>query len=307
MRCGSTLRAAFTLIELLVVIAIIAILVSLLLPAIQAAREAARLTQCKSNLRQIGLSAINYESVIGSLPPATINAPASHAWYPKVLPYVEEVAAFQRLNFRKPWDHADNQVAVNTRVPILLCPSTASPDTRVVKIGGSKTAAPTDYAVPARVDETPIDAGFVKVAARLGAMEAKRGVRMKEIMDGTSHTLLVVEDAGRPEHWTREGRGPNTTHNGCQADVSGGEVSGGAWADPGNLIPLHGFRVDGLKCPGKCAVNCTNNNEAFSFHRGGVQAVLLDDSVHFLTDDIEIHVYAALITRNGGEDVELYD
>jgi hypothetical protein len=126
-------------------------------------------------------------------------------------------------------------------------------------------------------------------------------VKLKEVRDGTSHTMLVVEDAGRPDHFIRTGRGPLNNDNGCQAGVRDGVVSGGAWADPKNPIPLHGFRASGLRCPGKCAINCTNNNEAYSFHNGGVQTVLLDGSVHFLNEDLEIHVYAALITREGGE------
>ncbi len=95
---------------------------------------------------------------------------------------------------------------------------------------------------------------------------------MKEILDGASHTMLVIEDAGRPQHWTREGLRTGNNDNHCaSADVNQGVTSGGAWADPRNDIPLHGFTSDGLRCPGDCAVNCTNNNEAFSFHIGALK------------------------------------
>lgn len=298
-------RPAFTLVELLVVIAIIAILVALLLPAVNSAREAARRTQCKNNLKQIGLSVVSYEVAMGELPPSTITTPARHCWYTKVLPFAEEVAAFALMDFDKPWNDPDNQIAVNTHVPVLVCPTTAAPPDRKVPVGRrsrGKTAAPTDYAIPGSVKRTPIRAGLISETATRGAMDRGAPVKMKNIIDGASHTMLVIEDAGRPEYWTRNGRGPRNNDNRCgSVNVRRGIVVGGAWADPGNHIPLHGFDLDGRRCPGPCAINCTNNNEAFSFHRGGVQLTLVDGSVHFLNEDTNIRVYAALITRAGSE------
>jgi prepilin-type N-terminal cleavage/methylation domain-containing protein len=297
-------RGAFTIVELLVVVAIIAILISLLLPSLQAAREAARLTQCKNNLKQIGLSVLSYESSMGALPPSTIRTPARHCWYAKVLPYAEEVAAFDRLDFNQDWDDADNQDAVNTVVPVLLCPSTPVNELRKVRISqwSRLTASPTDYALPGSVSKTPIEAGLVEVTARLGAMESSNPVKLQKVIDGASHTMLVVEDAGRPDYWTSQGLLSTSNDNRCRsANVRRGVVSGGAWADPGNHIPLHGFDYEGSRCPGPCAINCTNNNEAFSFHPNGVQLVLLDGSVHFLNEQTDIKVYAALVTRAGRE------
>ena len=304
----SVKRRAFTLIELLVVIAIIGILVLLLLPAINATREAARLTQCKNNLKQIGLSVINYETAMGLLPPSRVKAPADHSWFPKVLPYVEQVQAFDLIDFEKDWDHRDNQQAINVSVPVLLCPSTDSSEFRKVQISkrGQKTAAPTDYALPGGITNTPIKHGFVPGGATKGCLERNRAINVKEILDGLSYTMLVVEDCGRPDHWTRNGQNFEDNDNKCgSADVKDGVVSGGAWADPRNDIPLHGFRHDGLRCPGACAINCTNNNEAFSFHLAGVQEVRLDGSVHFLREDTDIKVYASLITRAGSEKYQI--
>jgi type II secretory pathway pseudopilin PulG len=290
---------AFSLVELLVVMFVIAILVAILLPATQAVRESARRVRCQNNLRQIALSVLNYESATGSLPPSAINLPARHSWLTKMLSHLGEYSVLQQLDLRKPWMHPDNQAAISARIPLLVC--TTAPEVRLITLRGSDTAAPTDYAVPGYVARAPIRAGFVQGQATQGAMDSGRGIELKEVTDGTSHTLLIVEVAGRPEHWTRQGRGPANLDTSCHENVRAGQVARGAWADPDDRVPLHGFSADGLRCPGSCAINCTNNNEAFSFHNTGIYAALLDSSVHFLSDDIEIRVYAAMITRSGGE------
>ena len=296
---------AFTLVELLVVIAIIGILIALLLPAVQAAREAARRVQCKNNLKQIGLALLNYESAVGALPPARFDNP-KHSWFPRVLPYAEQVAAFEIMDFSKAWNHQDNQTAINTVVPVLLCPSTEPVPDRKDSIGGGKTSAVTDYAVPNKISDNAIDAGLVPEPLNpFGSMEKFDSVKMCQITDGTSTTILVVEDAGRPEYWIASGKGPNSNSNGCgNFNVSNGHVRGAGWANPETTIPLHGFTGDGLHCPGPCAINCTNNNEAFSFHPNGMNGAFVDGSVRFLREDVEISLYAALITREGGEIID---
>src|SRR5690606_14904381 len=126
--------------------------------------------------------------------------------------------------------------------------------------------------------------------------------RIAEITDGTSSTLVFAEDAGRPEFWTSQGRGPDTSYpGGGNLPVVGGRVQGAGWSDRNNPIPLHTFTRDGLHAPGDCAINCSNNNEAFSFHPGGMNSLFADGSVQFLGENIAVSVYAALITRAGGE------
>ena len=122
-------RSAFTLVELLVVIAIIAMLVTLLLPAVQAAREAARRTQCINNLKQIQLAILNYESANGHMPPAyTVdeNGNPMHSWRVLILPYMEEVGVYDRYDLSEPWDSPANLALTQSYIPPQYqCPSNA--------------------------------------------------------------------------------------------------------------------------------------------------------------------------------------
>lgn len=114
--------------------------------------------------------------------------------------------------------------------------------------------------------------------------------------------MIITEDAGRPGFWTAQGHGPKDNTPGCANwDVQNGRVRGAGWSDIENIFPLHGFSPDGLVCPGPCGLNCTNNNEAFSFHPGGINAAFADGSVHFIAETVSLQTYAARITRAGGE------
>jgi prepilin-type processing-associated H-X9-DG protein len=155
------------------------------------------------------------------------------------------------------------------------------------------------------VAPAPINAGYVPAKSNThGAISNDRKVRLADILDGTTHTILVAEDGGRPEFWIRGRRGPETNNpGGGNLSVTDGRVHGAGWANQQNSIPLHGFTEDGLSVPGPCPINCTNNNEAFSFHPGGVQAAFADGSVRFLKEQMPIALYAALITRAAGEPI----
>ena len=305
-RSTSGRAAGFTLVELLVVITIIGILISLLLPAVQAAREAARRAACANNLKQIGLALQNYQSQIGGFPPANVGSPARHSWVPFVLPYLEQEALYNLYRWDRHWDDPDNQQAVNVHLAVVRCASAPGGSSRLDNLGDGKTAATADYSVPAWFSATLEELGLVPpTQKRLGAMSSGCTTPMALLRDGSSNTLLVTEDAGRPEFWTGKGIGPETVQLSCgNFSVTDGRVLGAGWADNRIIIPLHGFTPDGLSCPGPCAINCTNNNEAFSFHPGGVNAVFADGSVHFLNQSIPIRLYAALITRDGKEVID---
>ncbi len=293
----------FTLVELLVVVAIIGILIALLLPAVQAAREAARRASCQNNLKQIGLALHHYHDALRGFPPSTVSTPRRHAWVPFMLRFIEQGNLYTEYRWDVHWDHPSNQPAVNQHLEFLYCPSTPGGPQRTDQIGGGRTAATSDYAPPTGFSTLLVQIGLIPPTPNRRAVLTKdRSARLADIRDGTSNTLMIAEDAGRPEFWTSQGRGPEDNIVSCgNYSVTGGRVRGAGWADTACQIPLHGFTYDGLSCPGPCAVNCTNNNEAFSFHPAGVNAVFADGGVRFLHETTHIATYAALITLAGGE------
>lgn len=293
-----------TLIELLVVMAIIAVLVALLLPAVQSSREAARRVSCRNNLKQIGLALHSYHDSMKSFPPAGISNPRSHNWVPFLLPYVEQTGLYDLYRWDVNWNAAANQPAINTRLNVVTCPSTPEAR-RLDDIGGGKTASISDYAPPTAVAaiayQQTTNQGSPTMNLR-GVLRSSRSARIADITDGTSTTVLITEDAGRPNFWTSGGIGPlNNFPGGGNLPVVNGRVRGAGWADRSNSIPLHSFTHDGLMVPGPCAINCTNNNEAFSFHRGGINAVFADGRVRFISENLGVRVYGSLITLAGGE------
>ena len=288
-------RHGFTLIELLVVIAIIAVLIALLLPAVQKVREAASRMKCANNLKQLGLALHNYHDTCGKFPPGQLDGPPGlhHGWAPFILPYIEE----QQLYNLYRWDlwSADplNQPVVARHVPIFECPS-APEQKRFMTFGvfqDNGKGACGDYAPTFSVD--PVLAAQKLIAPPpadyRGVLSPNQGTSIGQITDGASNTILLTEDAGRPRLW-QAGK-PLTDQT----------VIGGPWQAYNNGIILKGSNWDGTGDWGPCAINCTNNLEAYSFHKGGANAVVADGSVHFLKVGMSIRVLAALVTRAGGE------
>lgn len=296
-------KPGFTLVELLVVIAIIAILVGLLLPAVQRVRESARRTECMNNLKQVGLAYQNVLSSRRSFPPAVTWSPTAHSWVPHLLPYLELTNLYNQYDLDLDWFHADNQPAIQTTISTLVCPSTPANATSLDEFSPGMFAATADYAPVISVGASVYSSGFAEPVPDVsGALGVNEWVKPAQITDGLSSTIMLAEDAGRPVHYIRGQRGPDDVDpGGGNFAVVAGRVQGAGWADSANGIPLHGFTLDGLVAPGPIAINCTNNNEAYSFHPGGVSGMYADGSVHFISDSIEIQTMAALVTRSGGE------
>ena len=181
---------AFTLVELLVVIAIIGILVALLLPAIQAAREAARRTQCKNNLRQIGVALHTYHEAQRKFPlgglewrPFGNTTKRQLAWSAFLLPYVEEPVLAKQLDLTKAFDHADNAKAAATILPVFLCPSSKRLEQLVEGRGGCDYGGMYGERIT-RPNSPP-----------RGLMIYERAFAARHVADGMSKTIIVAEDS----------------------------------------------------------------------------------------------------------------
>jgi prepilin-type N-terminal cleavage/methylation domain-containing protein/prepilin-type processing-associated H-X9-DG protein len=311
--CGCR-GSGFTLVELLVVIAIIALLLGLLLPAIQAAREAGRRAQCMNNLKQIGLACQQHHDTYGVFPPGWAQAPATvpqggtlvqggHGTFPFLLPYLEQQALADLYRWDKGSQKPENQPVATIQLKVLQCPSAES-DRWVtdvedpVNLGYGGRGACGDYGGVREIDTRLVDLGLVDRAANYeGILKASQVTphfltRLTDITDGASQTILITEHAGRPRMW-RAGR-----------PVPGIYAVAAAWVG-GTLMFGQGSTADGATKPGPCAINCTNDREVYSFHDDGANAVFADGSVHFLKADIDIRIFARLVTRAGEEVVTI--
>jgi prepilin-type N-terminal cleavage/methylation domain-containing protein/prepilin-type processing-associated H-X9-DG protein len=308
-------RRGFTLIELLVVIAIIAVLIGLLLPAVQKVREAASRMACANNLKNLGLAAHNYHDAQNTFPPGAVGplSPAfpqyaglkQHGLGTYLLPYLEQQALASRYRWDVSWFDPPNQQVVNTQLKIWQCPSARANRiqdgslptvTPPPEVSFSGTAACGDYAGMGVVDAGLARSGWIDPP---GGPRDERGHyegvfpingsrHLADVLDGTSHTILIAECAGRPALWQGRNQVPNVW------------LTGGPWASR-NLLWGRGATPDGTAFFGPCAVNCTNDREVYSFHPGGANVVFVDGSVRFLRADLSIRVFARLVTRAGGE------
>lgn len=252
-------RCAFTLVELLVVIAVIGLLVGLLLPAVQAARESARRTACTNNLHQIGIGMQGYHEAHETFPPGGIELAVrtpggrQYAWCAFLLPFVEQTALYEAIDFSQPYYAEANRAAAGTPLPLFLCPSASGTSDRLATGLGA-----TDYGgIFGERITSPND-------PPKGVMLYDQPVRLADVRDGASSTLMVSEDS----EWQRS-----------------------QWINATNVFD-QAFAINAAP---------KFENDIRSRHAGGANGLFCDASVRFLGESMELEVLAAICTRDGGE------
>ena len=279
-------RRAFTLIELLVVIAIIAVLIALLLPAVQQAREAARRTQCKNNLKQIGLALANYESSNRVFPPGVLGNSATssatnqlHTWHFQILPYLEQTNLYNSYNVNVAFDNPANAVAVKTPIVAFLCPSLPG-DNILSNAWGSNHYAGNAGTVQLRDD------GVLFPLSKIG---------YRDIVDGTSNTVACGEIAWELGGWARGslpsgGGGGGGTGQGYVRSVLRWWICNSACAKGGINPPIT-----------TCTNSCERKLQLSSRHVGGCHLLFVDGHVQFISENMDGGTQKGLMTRQGGE------
>lgn len=347
-RFGRSVPAAmrgFTLVELLVVIAIIGVLVALLLPAVQMARESARRTQCNNHLKQIGLSIHNFEGVYGTFPPATTRVDIDTwmhgpTWWVYTMPYVEQNAAFQRIIFPRQtfWfggagGHPNADIWRNMRFAYMECPSS----TTLLPRYSNAASGDVGYQRPfytcilgASPHPTAMNANsqFRGPVSDGGVITLGRGQRHGTVSDGTSNTIMVGEQSGRMIH-----------NNGSPLPISGDTANNDGRVDNNRGFHMGTSHVgypngdntmdSGQNCPNSNCARCYNtttintrgitnkglvfndygelrcNKPLNSQHPGGINALFADGHVAFVNENLPLVTLKALVNRDDGEAVSM--
>jgi prepilin-type N-terminal cleavage/methylation domain-containing protein/prepilin-type processing-associated H-X9-DG protein len=304
--------AGFTLIELLVVIAIIGVLVGLLLPAVQAAREAARRMQCTNNLKQIGLALHNYQGASGSFPPgytslwkkdgsdagsAQDDVGHGWGWASMILPQMEQNPVYNAINFGLTMTYPDNDTAQLIRFNSYLCPSDGPKDLIPVRDEANTT---TVYTVASANYVGMYGTGEVGEAPGAGDGMFYRNSRLSfaDLTDGSSQTLFVGERSHNLSYVTWTGRAIGGWLHKTSTFEGGTDRFAAEPEESFTMILGPAGTEDGPRTPNHPEAHV---EDYWSRHRGGVNFLFADGSVKFLKDAISPAVFRGLATRAGGE------
>ena len=323
------IRKGFTLIELLVVIAIIAVLIALLLPAVQQAREAARRSQCKNNMKQLGLAFHNYHDTLNVFPMGVLTDDRPN-WRVFLLPYLDQAPLYNTLQINAggffahspagpPWGYANNTVLRSLVLPVYACPSSTNASFTNAS-GYSRDGMTIHYvgvsgATPDPAGRTTVCTGDMLCS---GSSSCKNGLivpfaskRIRDITDGASNTLLCAEQSGLTNNrdisanglggWFSVGNHPGLTVWGDGTTLPLATACGACY--PGGLTTVryapNAFRTTGAAGPATSQFSF--NTTLSSQHVGGIHAVLGDGSVRFISDNINFTaVLAPLCVRDDG-------
>ncbi|MBN2294917.1 MAG: DUF1559 domain-containing protein [Pirellulales bacterium] len=325
-------RIAFTLVELLVVIAIIGILIALLLPAVQAAREAARRMRCTNNLKQVGLALHNYESNYGVLPPGGLAGPSTHvygiSWWVRVLPYLDAENIASRCDWSQggwvPGNKSAESVLRNVQFDFMYCPSSTLPrQVSCPEVGQTGydqyLQCPTYAGISGAADgNLPNAFSASEIQAHTapgwgstgGVLIAYRAVSISEITDGMSNTIAIGEQsdflspAGAiPSPWTTSSS--PCAFGDCRSDCGHGFPMGPprqSVADGRTFNVTCVYHPINFKSTTGYGIqnNCGPNSPIQSVHAGGANVAFADGSVRMLSESLDINTLRCLATRNDG-------
>jgi prepilin-type N-terminal cleavage/methylation domain-containing protein len=274
-------RKGFTLIELLVVIAIIAILIGLLLPAVQKVREAASRLQCINNMKQIGISLQSYHNDYNQFPSQAATPPNHNGWMVEILPYVEQGTTY--LIFQN--NNWNSTIGGKQPIKLYYCPS--DPQGFPILLPAYDNDCGTDYVGVAGLNYTD----------GLGIINTKRAIAASWVTDGLSNTTMVGERPPIPStHWGRYSAYGNGSISGARLlDTLAGDDGKGNPCPP----PPYFFGSGPLSVYNQCSIN-----QMWSNHPGGANFIIGDGSVRYITYDAAM-IMPALATYAGGEAVQI--
>ena len=294
-------RHGFTLVELLVVIAIIGILVALLLPAVQAAREAARRLQCSNNMKQLALGLHIYHEAEGEFPPGGFYYGSTLSWHTAILPNIEQGNLYKQLDHAGPYHSTVNKQAALNPVEVFLCPSSSTKRSVLFtlfnqtadRINGQDTYTQHYQGILGPTGTNPVtSAPYPELfptntqggLATGGTLLHDASVHIAEIRDGTSNTYLLGElswdSAGVYRNWARG----SDDDEACKCIASAKNIE--------NSMIVAGYPTFGFGF----------NDASFgSMHPGGTHFAFADGSIHFVFESIDLGLYKSMASRAGGE------